>query len=69
MKKLEATFCVLAMMGSMAIANQLFFGWYLFLISSVMGAYWSIKTKNYWVAGMQCFFTVTNLIGVFNYCF
>ena len=68
MKKIEAVFCVLAMIGSMAIANQIFLGWYLFLASSIMGAYWGFKTKNYWVAGMQVFFTVTNTIGVINYC-
>jgi len=67
MKKIEAIFSVLAMMGALLVANQVSFGWILWLLSSILGTIWGVKTRNYWIAGMQCFFTVTNLIGLVNY--
>ena len=67
MKKIEALFSLLAMSGALLVANQIHFGWVLFLASSVIGVVWGIKTKNYWIAIMQGFFTVTNLMGLVNY--
>lgn len=69
MKKIEAIFSILAMLGALLVANKVALGWIVFLVSSLIGTYWSIKTKNYWVAIMQCFFTLTNAMGCINYLF
>lgn len=67
MKKIEAMFSILAMLGAILVASQIQIGWALWLLSSVLGVVWGLKTKNYWIAGMQGFFTVTNIIGLVNY--
>jgi len=67
MKKLEAIFSILAMLGALLVANQIHVGWPIFLSSSLLGTIWGIKTKNYWIAGMQIFFTCTNTMGLINY--
>jgi len=67
MKKIEALFSISAMLGALLVSNQIHVGWVVWLISSLIGIVWGIKTKNYWIAGMQCFFTVTNIFGLVNY--
>jgi hypothetical protein len=68
MKRIESIFSILAMLGALLVSNQVQLGWILWLVSSILGTLWGIKTKNYWVAGMQGFFSITNLIGLVNYC-
>jgi len=69
MKKVEAVFSFLAIAGSLMVANQVFAGWFLFLVSSILATYWGIRTKNYYFTAMQVVFIVSNAMGVVNYCF
>ena len=64
---LEASFCSLGMIGSFLVSNMNSYGWIAFAVSSVIGIAWSYRGKFWWSMTMQCFFLISNMIGIYNY--
>ena len=66
-KTLEITFSILSIIAGLLLANQIFAGWVIFFVASVLGMSWGIRTKNHYVAIMYAFFTIINGMGIYNY--
>jgi uncharacterized membrane protein len=64
---LEAIFCTLGMIGSFMVSNKIDYGWIAFGISSTIGIIWSYRGKFWWSMTMQCFFLISNIMGIYNY--
>ena len=66
-KVLEAIFSILSIIGALLVSNQIMIGWIVWIVASILGTVWGLRTKNHYVAMMNAFFTITNGMGIYNY--
>jgi len=66
-KFLEAISSFLSIFGALLVSNQLHWGWVIWVVASILGTLWGVRSKNYYVAIMYSFFTLTNAMGIWNY--
>lgn len=67
MKKIEAIFSMFGICGAITLSCKLYFGWLLFFASSLIGIYFFYTKKLYWSMLLQFCFSITNIIGIYNY--
>ena len=66
-KKLELIFTILAVVGSFMVANKNGWGFIPFAGSSIVSAWWSVRKGFKFNTGLQCYFLLINLLGIYNY--
>ena len=67
LKIIAALIMLCGMTGSLAIANAVFEGYYFFLAGSTLGVYWCYHKDTYTLMALDVFYTVANVIGIYNH--
>lgn len=66
-KIFEILFSILSVIGALLVSSTIVIGWPIWIVASSFGVVWGLRTKNYFVSMMNIFFTITNIIGTYNY--
>jgi hypothetical protein len=64
---LERAIAYLSIVGSLMVANQLYWGWTIYLLASLSGMWWSHQKEYRHMLVMNVFFTIANVCGIYNY--
>jgi hypothetical protein len=66
LRVVAAIVMVCGMVGSLAIAHAEWWGYWFFLTGSSMGMYWCYRKRTFTLMALDAFYTVANLIGIYN---
>ena len=63
----EFSYVITAILGSAMLSFKIYEAWYVYIISSLLQLWWSLRKKYIYTMILSIFFLIFNLIGWYNY--